>query len=197
MAVFMALAFLVGGLYAIELTHGHRKIQLNDDKTWEIIGYEKPSNARKVVKSKKKFVEVWYDSSKWKVLKESFSEAAEFSLTHKGADEGYALFIIEGVEMTLSSLKKVALKNARNAAPDARVTYEEVININGVDVLVMDIRGTIEDIKFVYHSAYWSGPEGVFQIITYTSENIFERVFDDFDELLAGIVVKTSAATDL
>ncbi|MES0489016.1 MAG: hypothetical protein ABUK01_03430 [Leptospirales bacterium] len=191
-----ALLTLIGGVYAADFPMGAetsdgQPVTLNEDNTWEYMPVlNKPSTAKKVLKSKKKFVEIWYDSNKWKETEKPLNGAAEFSMIHQSGG-GYSVMIIEKIEMELDVLKTTALTNAKKVAKDARVTYDEITQINGENVLVMDIKGTIEGIKFVYHSAYWSGPEGVFQIITYTSADLFDKYFEDFEELLAGIVVKT------
>lgn len=191
----VSLLLLAGALYSVDYPMtaraGHRVVELNKNGTWALTGYEKPGDVNDFVRSELDFIELWYNNSEWTRLDESLSNAAEFSFKHVG-EEGYALMIIESVDLSLKGLRDTALKNARKAAPNARITYEETININGTDVLVMDIRGTIDGIKFVYHSAYWSGSVGVFQIITYTSESIFDRVYEDFDSFLAGIVVRTN-----
>ena len=170
------------------------EVQLNKDGTWEFgikDSYEKPKKSTKVLKSNKDFIQIWYNPAKWKITKEPLSPAAEFSLMHK-TGEGYGIMIIESIKMSRKSLKANALKNAKKAAPDAYISLEKVTKINGVDVLIMNIRGTINKMNFVYHSAYWAGPEGVFQIITYTTNDLFVKYSEDFDNVLAGIIVKSS-----
>jgi len=168
-------------------------IELYKDGTWKFLikdSYQKPSTSTRVLKSKKGFIEIWYNPSKWKKTKQPASPAEEFSLIHKTGD-GYAIMIIESAKMSRSKLKKQAIRNAKKVDPDAYISLEKVVKVNGKKVLIMNIRGTVEKANFVYHSAYWSGSEGVFQIITYSTSELFNEHYQDLDDILAGIIIKS------
>ena len=89
--------------------------------------------------------------------------------------------------MPLETLKKIAIENARKVAPDAEVVLDEERQISGTPATIMGITGTIDGIPFRYHSFYWTGEKGSVQVITYTSQNLFEEYVDDFNDLLNGI----------
>ena len=186
-------------------TQDGRTVILHDDGTWEF--YEKetagapgsptdykakaPSGATKKVSDPKGIVDLWYAADKWTAYPnpEKLSPDASFALIHKTKD-AYALGIIERISMPLETLKKIAVENARKVAPDAEVVLDEERQISGTSATIMGITGTIDGIPFRYHSFYWTGEKGSVQVITYTSQNLFEEYVDDFNDLLNGIELK-------
>jgi hypothetical protein len=149
-----------------------------------------PKRASKKVSDPRGLVELWYAPGKWTAYPkpERLSPDASFALIHKTKD-AYALGIIERISMPLETLKKIAVDNAKNVAPDAEVVLDEERQINGSTASIMGITGTIDGIPFRYHSFYWTGEKGSVQVITYTSQNLFAEYHDDFNDLLSGIVL--------
>jgi hypothetical protein len=186
------------------ITQDGRTVILHSDGTWKFFEKETaetpeapndnkvntPSRATKKVSDPRGLVELWYAPAKWLVYPkpERLSPDASFALIHKTKD-AYALGIIERISMPLETLKKIAVDNARNVAPDAEVVLDEERQINGKTAAIMGINGTIDGIPFRYHSFYWTGEKGSVQVITYTSQNLFAEYHDDFDDLLNGIVL--------
>jgi hypothetical protein len=124
-----------------------------------------------------------FDPLKWK--QEKTEEPGVYGLNHIGGD-GYAKIIAERLQIPIDSLRKIALINAKEAAPDARIVKEEKRTVNGNDVLHLQIEGTIEGIPFVYLGYYYSGKEGAVQVITFTGTNLLEEYRKDFEEFLNG-----------
>lgn len=129
-----------------------------------------------------------YDSSKWVAIPGATGEDAEYEFEHVDGDV-YALIIAERIEMDLESLKAVALENAQSVAPDAQIVFEEDRTVNGVQVHVMKIDGTIYGIAFEYYGYYYGGSAGTIQFITYTSLNLTDDYAADLTELLNGITI--------
>jgi hypothetical protein len=185
-------------------TQDGRTVILHADGTWQFLKKEgpiapkapkdnrfnAPQRATKKVSDPRGLVELWYIPAKWNVYPkpERLSPDASFALIHKTKD-AYALGIIERISMPLKTLKKIAVDNARNVAPDAEVVLDEERQINGNTASIMGITGTIDGIPFRYHSYYWRGEKGCFQVITYTSQNLFAEFHDDFNDLLSGVVL--------
>jgi len=185
-------------------TQDGRTVILHADGTWQFLKKQAPSapgapidnktgtpkRATKKVSDGRGLVELWYIPTKWTAYPkpEKLSPDASFALVHKTKD-AYALGIIERISMPLETLKKIALDNAKNVAPDAEVVLDEERQINGKTAAIMGINGTIDGIPFRYHSFYWTGEKGSVQVITYTSQNLFAEYHDDFDDLLNGIVL--------
>jgi hypothetical protein len=90
----------------------------------------------------------------------------------------------------LENLKKLAIKNAKNAAPDLRVVKEEYRIVNGVKVLFMQMNGTIQGIQFSYYGYYYSFKGGSIQFLTYTAQNLLDEFRPSFESLLNGLVIK-------
>lgn len=99
------------------------------------------------------------------------------------------MLIAEKIEIPIESLRSIAIDNAREAAPDVRVTNEEYRIVNGVQVLMMQMKGTIQGIRFVYYGYYHSGPEGSVQLISYTADALFEQYKAEMETLLNGYVM--------
>ncbi len=129
---------------------------------------------------------IFYDPAKWKTKGPEESGRSEFE--HVDGD-GYAIVITERLAMSMDALRNVALSNAKEAAPDAEIVSEEKRRVNGSDVLVLTIKGTIQEIPFFYYGYYYSGQEGIIQAITYTGQNLFDEYKPEFERFLNGLVV--------
>lgn len=129
---------------------------------------------------------VYYDDKKWHVSKPKGDSDAEYSFTHKEGD-GYGMMIFERISIPLPNLKNIALENARSVAPDAKITSDDRMVVNGYDIMRLQIQGIIEGIPFTYYGYYASGSWGTLQFITYTSTPLFEEYKKDFAELLNGL----------
>ena len=109
-------------------------------------------------------------------------------LRNKGEDL-YAMIITEKFEIPISTLKDVALENGRDVSPDLKIVKEEYRNVNGLDLLLMQMDGTIQGIKFSYYGYYYSNESGTVQFLTYTSQNLLAEYKSDIEDLLNGLVV--------
>ncbi len=189
-------AFAAGEIEAT--TSDGRKVILKPDGAWKFSEpapvaragggeFTKPSNATKVLKSKKAFYEVWYDPAKWTISSQSNPES-EFELRHSTGD-AFAMSIAERISMPIGSLKQVAINNAKNVAPDLRVVSEGERTVNGAKVLVMRMEGTLSGIHFTYYGYYWAGKAGAVQLVTYTGQNLFNEFQKDFEDILNGLVI--------
>lgn len=180
-------------------TEDGKEAVLYPDGTWKYVkteearplsSYSKAPSANKVLKGKHDTYGIWIDEKKWRISEKQFSPQAEYSFIHTVGD-GYAMIIYERIRVPLETLKEVALKNARNAAPDAQVILEERRMVNGNEILCMKIEGTIEMIPFIYYGYYYAGEAGTIQVITYTARNLFDEFESDFAEFLNGFEVYT------
>ncbi len=198
----IGLMLIVGGAQAAgemeATTTDGQTVILHPDGTWSYqtesppaagsSDYNKPPQATKVLKSKKKFYELWYDPDTWSTKGGPDNPEAEFGLVHQTGD-AYAMIIAERLTMPLDTLKRVALENAQSVAPDAKIVNEEKRTVNGVNVLHMQIEGTIDGIPFTYYGYYWTGKAGALQVITFTGQSLFREYQDDFVNLLNGLII--------
>ena len=114
---------------------------------------------------------IYVDPAKWK--KQPDTEDVTKTTFHHASGEAYGMIVAERLAIPLQRLKEIAITNARAAAPDAKVVFEETRHVNDVDVVVMQMEGTIQGIAFTYYGYYYSGPQGSLQVLTYTGTNLF------------------------
>jgi len=185
------------------VTSNGDEVILHENGTWNYVSTEskapeeiktnpkpfsKSSNASFLVKSKIVDMGIYVDPKKWNFGKPDDHEDAEFEFSSRTKD-AYGMLITERIEIPLEGLKSIALENARSVAPDIRVVKEEYRKVNGVQVLMMQMNGTIMGVKFTYYSYYYSYSGGTIQFITYTSQNLLEEYLPDLEELLNGFVL--------
>jgi hypothetical protein len=177
------------------VTEDGKSIIVYPDNTWKYA--EEPSDVQKasVAMRGKTRAELprgnyvlWVDESKWRLDKKD-GEPGWQTYTHKNGD-GYAMAITERVSIPLPTLRKIAIDNARESAPDVKVTFEETRRVNGLEVLCMRMTGTIRGIQFAYYGYYHSNDRGTIQLLTYTAKNLFPEFQHDFTDFLNGLTMK-------
>jgi len=177
-------------------TEDGRKVLLSPDGTWRLastsapsaIGgsgaFQKPETAKLFVKAPKGPFGVWINQEKWKQNPPG-EDVSKFTLDHKNGD-AFAMIIAERIGMRMESLKKLAISNAKQAAPDIKVVSEEKRVVNGKELLCMKLSGTLEGMSFIYYGYYYSGTEGTLQVVAYTGANLFDEFKQDFEDFLNG-----------
>lgn len=100
----------------------------------------------------------------------------------------YAMMITERIDIPLESLKKAALINARNAAPDIKIVKQEYRTVNDKKILMIQMNGTTEGIKFSYVGYYFSSPKGTVQLVAYTSQSLIMELMDEVEFFLNGLI---------
>lgn len=140
-----------------------------------------------LVKSKKLNIGVWINPKDWSFSQGTDSDAFELQFQKK-SDDLYGMLIAEKMQIPIDVLKGVAIENAKNVAPDIKVINEEYRNVNGTQVLMMQMAGTIQGIRFTYYGYYYSNSNGTIQLLTYTGESLFNDYFEDIEMFLNGFV---------
>jgi hypothetical protein len=196
----LALISLYGAsLYSQEkaVTSAGKTIIVYPDGTWqefrEYVSTDKPeyyvrskSSTAKVNILKGKAT-LYYNPRKWNLTK--VEEGSQTHFLHKDGDV-QAVIIAERIQMPIETLENVALGNAKKAAPDAIITLRETRRVNGLDILALQIKGNIQNTPFKYYNYYYSGGKGVIQVITFTSQNLFNEYIPDFEEFLNGLTIE-------
>ena len=200
------LVLLAATSYASQkaITDKGEEVILHDDGTWEYSDkekkptktietskekFEKPKSSSFLLKSTKNNSAYWINTDKWSFEKATGNPAAEYQFKLKGKDL-YAMAITEGIEVSLESLADLALTNARNAAPDAKIRTQEYRVVNGNKVIYMEISGTIQGIKFTYLGYYYSDASGSTQLTTYTASNLVDKYKSEINDFLNGLVTQ-------
>jgi hypothetical protein len=184
-------AITENGEEVILYNDGTWKYENEEGKTVEITfnptSFSKGKKATFLLKSTKNNLGFWLDPSKWSFKKALNNEHAEYELQYKEGDL-YAMIISERVEIPLENLRGIAIENGKSVAPDLKIVKEEYRTVNGLKVLLLQMNGTLQGVKFSYYGYYYSNSEGTVQFITYTSQNLLEKHKSTCEELLNGIV---------
>lgn len=147
----------------------------------------KNDNATFLIKSSKINLGFWIDPKKWLFKKAVDNPDAEYELQLKGEDL-YGMIISEKMEIPIETLKTIALENGKSVAPDLQIEREEYRVVNGLKVLLLQMSGNMQGIKFAYYGYYFSNSSGTIQFVTYTAKNLLEDYKKNSEELLNGIV---------
>jgi len=205
--IFLVFAFFITFLCSAQIsaiTETGDEVLLNDDGTWSYVNksaddaevveiktnpqpFEKNESATFSLKSKKHNMGFWVDPKKWTFEKGVSNPDAEYEFTLKGEDL-YGMVISEKMEIPLTTLRELALENGKIAAPDLKIVKEEYRIVNGLNVLLLQLDGTMQGIKFSYYGYYYSNPSGTVQFITYTSQSLLDHYKKDAESLLNGLV---------
>ena len=140
-----------------------------------------------LIKSDKTKIGLWINPKNWSFSKAKPESAAEFLFKIKKKDI-HGMLIAEKIEMPIENLVELAFDNAKEAASDVKIIKKEYRTVNDLEVIMMQLSGIIRGIHFVYYGYYYSSPNGSFQLVTYTSQNLFEKSKEDMEELLNGLV---------
>jgi len=150
-------------------------------------GFKKDKSADFLLKSTRTTAGFWLNPKTWTYTTPEDGAAAEYELDHKNGSL-YALAITEHLDLPLTSLGNIALQNAREAAPDVKVTQKEYRTVNGKKVLMMRMVGTIQEIRFSYFGYYYTGHGISIQYLVYSSESFMEDNLSAVEDLLNGLV---------
>ena len=184
------------------ITDTGEKVILHTDKTWEYSKqttkieittntekFATPENAKFLLKSTKNNTACWLNSDLWSFEKASSNAAAEYKFRLKGSDL-YAMSVAEAVPIPMESLSNIALKNARDVAPDVKIVRREYRVVNGTKVLFMEMKGTTQGIKFTYLGYYYSDDLGSTQLVTYTGTNLVKKYKSKMMDFLNGFTIQ-------
>ncbi|WP_296385295.1 hypothetical protein [Winogradskyella sp.] len=179
------------------------EVLLYDNGTWKYVDdnlnevtevklnpkeFKKPSKSNFLLKSTRVDVGVWLNPKEWNFEKAIDNPEAEYEISLKGEDL-YGMLITEKMSIPISNLKDIAIENAKLAAPDIRLVKEEYRMVNGLKMLLLEMAGTLQGIKFTYYGYYFSYDGGTIQFITYTSQSLIDSYRPKAEELINGLVL--------
>lgn len=184
------------------VTETGEKVLLHENGTWEYEGnvssgdheisvnlnpFEKSDKADFLIKSNIVKTGFWINPKEWSFEKSADEGVTEYQLENRN-EEIYGLILTEDVEVPILSLRDVAFQNAQNAAPDMKIIKEEFRKVNGLNVLLIKMEGTISGMKLTYLGYYHSTPKSTIQYLTYGISETMEAMEADCEELLNGLV---------
>ncbi|MEE9441727.1 MAG: hypothetical protein V3V99_03570 [candidate division Zixibacteria bacterium] len=164
----------------------------NVEKKTEIkkpVSYFKPFSSNHYYEGSKGKYGIWINDNKWLKGKLGINADAEYEFEHINGD-AHAVILYSKSELTIEKLRELALANARSAALNAKSVFEEERIVNGVEILCLQINGTINTTPFTYYGYYYTGRNGTLQAIAFTRQNLFAEYKRDFEDLLNGLEIK-------
>jgi len=196
-AVFYCSALASAQQYAT--TDEGKRVLLKDNGLWEIVVEEeafggspvyfsKSPKSKQAVKGKLIPYEIWYSNEKWTVLGKSENSLAEYTLKHKDGDV-MAAVVAERIQVDLDKLVEIALNNLKNSASEYRIVDWKNATINNNVGKLLRINAIVQGIDFTYLIFYFSNERGSFQLMTFTSNNLFADYEKDLMELISGFVI--------
>jgi hypothetical protein len=180
-------------------TERGEKVILSSDGTWKPIkekaagaqtSYKKPIGATAEYQTLVPQYSLMYNSDQWTQDKTEGNGAQQRFLHKNGAI--YGMVIAERLPLNLEAAKKIALYNAQKAAPDVQVVMEEKRVVNGVEMIAMQLSGSIQEVPFTYLGNYYGDKSGVIQVICFTVTPAFKDREQDCLNFINGLVIKTS-----
>lgn len=201
--IFALLTNFLSGETIKAFTEDGREVALFDNGTWtykpeksrgadskvEEAEIKIPQASKERLTNKRGKYSVWYNPEVWERMEGDEGGDIEFFLQMKDED-GYAMTIYERVPIPLSNLKKIAVVNMESAATGVKLTEEKMVNVNGKDIMFLQLECTIEGMPFIYRGYYASGKFGTLQFITYTHSSLIGEYKEEMDKLLAGLVIE-------
>ena len=184
------------------ITDTGEEVFLYDDGTWAYVNpddvpedsialnpvnFTKSNDSSFLLKSTKFNVGLYLNPKKWSFEKGAANQDAEYSFKMKNEDL-HAVMITEKLEIPLETFRLVALENAKSAAPDSKIIHQEYRTVNGLKVLHLKLKGTIQGLNFVYSGYYYSNENGSVQLITFTIDTLIDDYKDDIDLFINGLV---------
>lgn len=147
---------------------------MKEDQTW-------------LLKSEKNGFGIYINTNKWSYKTETINPSAEYEFE---LDEGdlYGMMINERIEVPIEKIPETALKFYQSVSPDAHFSHKEYRIVNGNKVMQVQINATVQGINFIYLGYYFSNEKGTTQIMTYTSQNLFDSYQKEMEEFLNGFV---------
>ena len=149
--------------------------------------YRVPESANQSVEFLNGRATISMDSARWKPAKSD--EPGRLNFQHSSGDV-QAMVIAERIAIPIDKLKVIALNNAREVSKDVKVVEEGRRNVNGVEVAMMRLEGTVEGVPFTYLGYYYGGDQGAIQVITYTGRNLFDEHRREMEAFLNGFRLK-------
>ena len=184
------------------VTENGEEVILYKDNSWRFVNdslnvvveiikndeiFLKNSNSSFLVKSSKTNIGVWINPKEWNFIKAKTESPAELTFNNKDF-EIYGMLLTEKTEIPVETLIGIAFENALEVSSDVQIIEKEYRNVNGLDVVMMKLKGTIQGVKFIYFGYYYSNSEGTYQFLTYTSQKLFDQNENEMLKLLNGLV---------
>jgi len=150
--------------------------------------FRKNKKSTFLLKSKVLNLGIYINPKDWTFEKGGeINDETEYEFSYKHGDL-YGLALTEEAELSLESLREIAIENAKSTAPDIQIVKEEYRTVNGIKILLLQLDGTIQGTKFTYLGYYFSNENGTVQFITYSTQKLIKKYKNECEKLLNGLV---------
>ena len=186
------------------ITEDGYQIQLFDDGTWNYVDttlnekrfikkndsiFKVPYNSTLNISSSVLDINIMLNDKDWLVNPSVEEDITEFLFTHKNA-EIFGILIPEKNAIPVENLRNIALINARDNVENLTILEEEYRQVNNLKVLYLCFEGEVEKMKLRYNNYFYSGEDGIAQLITYARKDVAIRNKDAIFKLLNGLIKK-------
>src|SRR5258708_4975176 len=165
-----------------ESTNANDSILVNPAK------FSRPAGASFLVKSNVFNVGVYIDPAKWTFSRHKDNEVNPEYRFNSKSEGGYVIMVTEKTPIDLQNMPNIALINAEHASADAKIRSVEYRMVNNKKMLCLQIKGTIQGIKFAYLGYYYSNENGTIQLLSYTTQKLFESSKKGLESFLNGLI---------
>jgi hypothetical protein len=190
-------------------TRDGREVVLKEDGTWEFVTkpaaadptaapedapkITKPEKAVETYKGKLGTLTLWLEPRKWKKLAKSGNESAEVQFQAIGNDVA-AIIIHEDIEFGLDELADIAIENMEGGLKDVELLLRERRIVNGQEMIALRAVGHLGKSEMIFCGYYASGPFGSVQVFLIVQQKHFEKLEQQIEDFLAGIVITPKPA---
>jgi|GEM_PF-2234788 len=201
-------AFLAVTAWAEERvkTKDGKEVILRDDGTWiyakdqkkpddnkKVVAYVKDKKAELAYTGKNKTFKLSLVPDTWVKSTRQINPVAEVSFGTK-EDEVFAMIVAEQVEVPIEGLRDFFVNNLKKLDENAKVLLEEKRLVNGQEYICVTIDATIQKLALTYHVYLYTGKEGSFQVLTWTTTNFFKKAKPKMEQFLNGFeIIKMKA----
>jgi hypothetical protein len=205
-ALMLALGFSAWA-QEIAITERGDSVMLNANGTWDYLSnlsseaeaeriikenpreYKKPSSSKAESKGLGDAYRVYYNNEIWRRVSPSeLNEEADLAWSMKKGD-AYGMVIFEEIEINMEDLSQIAFDNALELSDGLEMVNREYRNVNGEDLVFMEMAGKMGGINVTYYSYYFSNENGSIQFHTFTGTQVLDKYRETFDSLLSGLIV--------
>jgi len=160
-----------------------------DESEYEILPvYTRSVAATQMYKSKKNRYALWINNNKWIKADLGLNKESIYEFQHIDGEIN-AILLHDNENISLAELRAIVIANAKDAARDSKIVFEEKRYVNGKEMLCIQIEGSINYVPFTYLGYYYAGNIGTLQLITLSSPALFEEYEFELETFLDGLEV--------
>jgi hypothetical protein len=137
---------------------------------------------------------LWYNDTKWKPISSNEDRRMLFGHTN---GKLYGMVLSEALGgVSTTTMRDVALINARQLDPQAAVSREERRTVNGREFLYLELDAANKGIQFHFMGYYHGGVKTNLQVVAYTLKSQFDENRAELEEFINGIELREASAPE-